>query len=376
MNTNKAQVSGSPSSSDTSKPSPASKASNGALVLGALTKRDEHVESDSDSTLHGDLGASSGFVDVTHVVSCSTNTPDFKLNCPCINFPVPLSPNLYRTGDGVFTENDDDEEEYSDDSLSESPTKEAHVSRRLEELAATWDQDTLLEVDSLLGDNFELPEPSLVLDSLEPAASEPIRLMNELRILQQEMKQLTSDLNEDTHTVIKKAVILLLGSTTSVLTPVPEIDELPTPVNALLPAPKANLAIRTSSVFSSRSSDMPSPPLGAKCMWIPALSPSPQSSLPQLRSSITSSRTSLKSSRATSPRVDAVPKQACQAPKVLSPVKTKVLGALSTNVQSPLKKRTENLKRLNLVKVLPDKAEGRSSMEPASAFISFLYFYF
>mgnify|MGYP001288933897 FL=1 len=228
---------------------------------------------------------------------------------PCVNFPAALAPELYRTGVNS-TEPEEEEEEYSDDSLAEdeSPTKTARVTARLAELAAGWNDDsggggTLVELDSLFVDTEPAtePQPSLVLDSLEPVASEPLRLMNELRILQEEMKQLTTTLQEDTSPDIAG----------SVLTPVPEIDELPTPVAACLPSPRSKLPVRYSPT-SPRPlpASTPSPPLGARSMWIPATEPSTLAPPPVLRSSISSARLSLKSSRASSPRFESSSQQA------------------------------------------------------------------
>ena len=182
------------------------------------------------------------------------------------------------------------------------------MTARLAELAAGWNDDsggggTLVELDSLFVDTEPAtePQPSLVLDSLEPVASEPLRLMNELRILQEEMKQLTTTLQEDTSPDIAG----------SVLTPVPEIDELPTPVAACLPSPRSKLPVRYSPT-SPRPlpASTPSPPLGARSMWIPATEPSTLDPPPVLRSSISSARLSLKSSRASSPRFESSSQQA------------------------------------------------------------------
>jgi hypothetical protein len=141
--------------------------------------------SDSDDTLHGDLGSSSGFVGSSNLSSVSSVT-EFKLNSPCANFPMTVSPLCYRTGSGISSivsssnklssvlsssyakeeafppssiRKSDDKpssgEEFSDDSLAESPGKRNRVSRRLKELAKQIDEeDSLAHVDSLADEAF------------------------------------------------------------------------------------------------------------------------------------------------------------------------------------------------------------------------------
>ena len=143
--------------------------------------------SDSDDTLHGDLGSSSGFVGSSNLSTLSSVT-EFKLNSPCSNFPMTVSPLCYRTGSGKIVpslasssnklssvlsspyakdeplssssvhkteDKPSSGEEFSDDSLAESPGKRKRVSRRLRELAKQIDEeDSLAHVDSMSDEAF------------------------------------------------------------------------------------------------------------------------------------------------------------------------------------------------------------------------------
>ena len=138
-------------------------------------------ESDSsNSTLAGDLGLSSGWVGP--LVSPSpysslaclshTNTNNtvpsltFKLHSPCSNFPRTISPALYRTGgrsldarrrkvgrlrktcsaraasNTSVSGSESSSGEFSEDSLSGEEDRADRVTRRLEELAAGWHQQS------------------------------------------------------------------------------------------------------------------------------------------------------------------------------------------------------------------------------------------
>ena len=182
--------------------------------------------SDSDDTLHGDLGSSSGFVGSSNLSTVSSVT-EFKLNSPCSNFPMTVSPLCYRTGSRKIVSSivsssnsklssklssscDKKEifpsspvckseekpplssgEEFSDDSLAESPGKRFRVSKRLEELAKQIDEeDSLAQVDSLADEAFIdniLPDkasclPWIPANIIEPDSLLPAKSQSEIEV--------------------------------------------------------------------------------------------------------------------------------------------------------------------------------------------------
>ena len=269
MFTNRSQVSGKhaplgPASSNeslltTNRDNSASTGEDGFLGDGSTSRRIRIVESDSDSTLHGDLGSSSGFVDMSSVVyPTNPSVTAFKINRPCSNFPVILSPSLFRTGDNHVISSEESDQ-YSDDSLTESPKKRERVTKRLQELAESWSDggNTMHAVDSLSDEDL----------STEPEI-EKLFLLEELKALQTEMMLMTDNIRiEETD---KKAGSVLCKNKLpnySILTPVPELDEPPVPVKARHPSPKPNFPHLKITNGIRNTVDFPSP-TGVKSMWI------------------------------------------------------------------------------------------------------------
>ena len=311
-----------------------------------------NLDSDSDSTLHGDLGSSSGFVDTSAVESSTnytnrtnTSVAQFKLNSPCSNFPSSLSPSLYRTGDKPVS--DEESNEFSDDSLAESSEKMERVTRRLEELAASWDNEgvpTLQMVDSIALDlNTYCSGSTQIKGVCVDSFKDPLLLLEEIKALKLEMKQLTCDLEDDFEDSEEEFTPVFADTDTDcfeayiypALPSVPELEEPPVPVIARLPSPKPNLAkLKPSLSLGIRETPASASPVGARSMWIPSM---PFKSIPKPKTSSCSN----------------IPK-ICQSSLLVkqSEAKSDSLG-----------------KKLNL-KLLPDKAQGTQAWISFSGHLS------
>ena len=141
---------------------------------------DDDSDSDEDDlTLQGDLGeSSSGFVGSSTLSSLSRD--QFKLDIPVSNFPMSVSPLCYQAGleklppsslalPGPNLSHQSGEEDFSEDSLTESPGKRTRVTKRLKELAQQIDnEESLANIDSLISGIEEPVNKEIATDSLIP----------------------------------------------------------------------------------------------------------------------------------------------------------------------------------------------------------------
>ena len=149
---------------------------------------DDDTDSDEDDlTLQGDLGeSSSGFVGSSTVSSVSCD--QFKLDIPVSNFPMTVSPLCYQTGLEKLppsplvppcpNQSRSEEEEFSEDSLTNSPSRRSRLTRRVKtELAEQIDnEDPLANIDSLIPGG-EPDKTDIASDSPIPARSLPSSLL-------------------------------------------------------------------------------------------------------------------------------------------------------------------------------------------------------
>ena len=147
---------------------------------------DDDTDSDEDDlTLQGDLGeSSSGFVGSSTLSSVSCD--QFKLDIPVSNFPMTVSPLCYQTGLEKLppsplvppcpNQSRSEEEEFSEDSLTNSPSRRSRLTRKTELAQQIDNEDPLANIDSLIPGG-EPDKTDIASDSPIPARGLPSSML-------------------------------------------------------------------------------------------------------------------------------------------------------------------------------------------------------